>query len=72
MNYFMTMISVSLPTTLINMKKQKTLNKVKIELSVNILEKLLQQGAINIEDCRSLDSESKKVLWKSLLKMSCH
>lgn len=54
------------------MKEQKRLNKVKIELSASLLEKLLQQGAINIQDCRSLDNESKKVMWNSLLKVSCH
>lgn len=44
--------------------------KVKVELSANLLALLIVSGNIKGNDCRCLDSNAKQVVWKSLLNSS--
>jgi len=44
--------------------------KVKVELSANLLELLITSGNIKGSDCRCLDNQAKQVVWKSLLNSS--
>ena len=44
--------------------------KVKVELSANLLASLITSGVIKGTDCRCLDTQTKQVVWKSLLNSS--
>ena len=44
--------------------------KVKIELPGNLLAQLIISGLLHGNECKCLDNNAKKVLWKSLLTSS--
>lgn len=45
-------------------------SKVRIELSVDLLRKLITSGQLHCDQCRCLDSHAKQVVWQSLLQSS--
>ena len=49
---------------------QSCQTKVKVELSAHLLASLITSGVIKGTDCRCLDTQTKQVVWKSLLDSS--
>ena len=44
--------------------------KVQVELTANVLARLISSGILRGDECRCLDSNAKQVLWQSLLNTS--
>ena len=45
-------------------------DKAPVELSTSLLAKLIAKGALHGSECKCLNSNAKKIIWKTLLSLA--